>query len=88
MHKKQITNAECRTEFDIWRKGSVRRGTISAGVSEFRSHFVVESPESDHDVELLIRLAKQGCFAEQLVQNAVPLRSTYSVNGRDAQIEL
>lgn len=83
-----ISRAECRTELDIWRTGSVRRGTVSAGVSEFRTHFVIESPESDEEVARVIRLAKRGCFAEQLVQAAVPLRSSYSVNGREALIDL
>ncbi len=88
MTKRQVTSAECRCEFDAWVDGSVLKGTVTSGVREFRTHLVVESPEPDEVIARLIRLAKRGCFAEQLVQTPVPLRSTYLVNGRDFEVDL
>jgi hypothetical protein len=49
---------------------------------------VVDSQEPDEDVLMVIRLAKQGCFAEQMVQTAVPLTSTYVVNGHAVDVAL
>jgi hypothetical protein len=37
-------------------------------------------------IERIVRLAKQGCFAEQMVQTAVPLTSTYILNGVEREI--
>jgi uncharacterized OsmC-like protein len=88
MTKKRVTSAECRCEFDAWVDGSVLKGTVRSGVNEFRTHLIIESPESDEDIARLIRLAKRGCFAEQLVQNPVRLKSTYQVNGREFEVDL
>jgi uncharacterized OsmC-like protein len=88
MMRKTVTRASCRVEFDWYIGGSVLKETVAAGASACRTHFVVDSPESEQDIEKMIRLAKRGCFAEQMVQTAVPLTSTFLVNGRDFVIEL
>jgi len=88
MLKKTIDRAECVVEFDWYLEGSVLRGTVHAGASECRTHFVIDSPESAQDILRIIRLAKRGCFAEQMVQSSVPLASTYVVNGEELQVSL
>lgn len=88
MLKKQLTHAEVRVEMDWFVRGSVLAGTIESGATACRTHFKVESAESDEDIQRIIRLAKKGCFAEQMVQTAVPLQSTFEVNGRIAEIQL
>jgi uncharacterized OsmC-like protein len=86
--KTTITSAECHVEFDWFLSGSVLAGTVQGGASACRTHFVVDSPDPEDEVLRVIRLAKQGCFAEQMVQTAVPLTSTYIVNGRDVAVSL
>jgi uncharacterized OsmC-like protein len=88
MLRKVITRASCRVELDYYLRGSVLRGTVESGCTACRTHFTLDSPESDEDVEKIVRLAKQGCYAEQMVQTAVPLQSTYVLNGRDRAVEL
>jgi uncharacterized OsmC-like protein len=88
MLKKTIDRAECSVEFDWYLEGSVLRGTVEAGATECRTHFVIDSPESRQDIFRIIRLAKRGCFAEQMVQTSVPLVSTYVVNGEELQVSL
>ena len=88
MLKKTIDRAECSVEFDWYLEGSVLRGTVEAGATECRTHFVIDSPESDRDILRIIRLAKHGCFAEQMVQSSVPLVSTFVVNGEELQVSL
>lgn len=88
MTRKRIERAECHCEFDVYQTGSVLQGTVETGVKEFRTHLIIDSPEPDADIERIIRLAKRGCFAEQLVVNSVPLRSSYTVNGAPHEVDL
>jgi hypothetical protein len=88
MLKKTIDRAECTVEFDWFLEGSVLQGTVNAGTTECRTHFLIESPESDEDILTIIRLAKRGCFAESMVQTAVPLLSTYLINGKESHVSL
>ena len=52
-----------------------------------RTHFKVESSEAEEKILNIIRLAKQGCYAEQMVQTAVPLTSTVELNGKNLELE-
>ena len=52
-----------------------------------RTHFKVESSEAEENILNIIRLAKQGCYAEQMVQTAVPLTSTVELNGKNLELE-
>jgi hypothetical protein len=88
MTKTVVTSAKCHCELDVWVDGSVLKGTIHAGVNQFRTHFTIESPEPPDRIQALIRLAKRGCYAEQLVRTAIPLASTYSVNGVEMAMDL
>ena len=88
MLKKAVSRAECRVEFDWYLEGSVLAGTVKGGASACRTRLIVDSPEPEEDVLKVIRLAKQGCFAEQMVHTAVPLTSTYVVNGQAVGVAL
>lgn len=81
MTKTPITSVTCDVEFDGYVDGSVLAGTITSGVDEFRTHLTIESTAEQNAVERIIRLAKRGCYAEQLIRNPVPLTSTYTLNG-------
>lgn len=83
MLKKTIDRAECDVEFDWFLEGSVLAGTVRSGATGCRTRLVVDSPEAEADILRIVQLAKQGCFAEQLVQTAVPLASTVIVNGAE-----
>jgi hypothetical protein len=88
MLKKTIDRAECTVALDWFLEGSVLRGTVNAGATECRSDFIIDSPESDEDILKIVKLAKRGCFAERMVQTAVPLVSTYTINDREIQVAL
>jgi hypothetical protein len=88
MLKKTVNKARVRCEFDFFLDGSVLADTVHSGVTEFRTFLEIDSPESEEDVARLIRTAKRGCYAEQLVQTPVPLVSSYTLNGRPFQVEL
>ena len=87
MKKIGITSAKVHIEFDYYLKGSVMKGTVENGVTEVRSHFEVESDEHCDSVIEVIKLAKRGCFAESLVQTALPIQSTFQFNGEKVRID-
>jgi uncharacterized OsmC-like protein len=88
MLKKQVRSASVKVELDLYLGGSVLAGTVTAGARAIRSHLVIESPEPPAEIERLVRLAKQGCFAEQMLKKATPIVSTYTINGQPATIEV
>lgn len=81
MMKASFKRATVRVDFDYFLGGSVLKGTVRSGCSEVRTHFEVESDEAEEKMLAVIRNAKRGCFAEQMVTAAVPLRSTVALNG-------
>ena len=84
MRKLPISKARVHVEMDYYLSGSVLAGTVTSGVTEVRSEFEVISDAPEEDVAYVIRLAKQGCFAERLVETAVPIKSTLKLNGKEA----
>jgi len=72
---------------DYFLKGSVLKGTVESGCSETRILFRVDTDEPDQErVNMLIRNAKRGCFAESMIRNAVPVKSAVEVNGASRAI--
>jgi hypothetical protein len=86
MTKTKVEHAECRAEFDIVQEGSILRDTAHSAVTGFRTHLSIRSDEPAERIERVIRLAKQLCFAEQLVVSPVPLTSTFTVNGNPFEL--
>ena len=84
MRKIAVKNARVHVEMDYYLAGSVLAGTVNSGVTEVRSEFEVSSDADEEDIAYVIRLAKRGCFAERLVETAVPIRSTLVLNGKEA----
>ena len=84
MRKLSINEARVHVEMDYYLSGSVLAGTVKSGVTEVRSRFEVSSDEPEEEVAYVIRLAKQGCFAERLVETAVPIKSELILNGKEA----
>ena len=81
MMKIEYKSAKVRVEMDYLLSGSVLRGTVKAECLETRTFFEVESDSPEDRVRALIKNAKQGCFAEAMVQAAVPLKSEIKLNG-------
>ena len=86
MTKTTFEKASCRVEFDYFLKGSVLRGDAHSGCRRVRTRFRVESGEPEEKILRVIRLAKRGCYAEQMVRTAVPLESTVELNGKSVEL--
>lgn len=88
MLKKKVAGASVRVEFDLYLGGSVLAGTVSGGATAVRSQLAIESPEPPADIKRLVRLARQGCFAEQMIRKAMPIITTYVINGEESSVEV
>ena len=83
-----ITSAKVHVEMDYYLTGSVLKGTVESGCSEVRTHFEVESGEPEESIREIIRLAKRGCFVENMIRTAVPLKSSIALNGSEIALDL
>ena len=81
MTKIKITKAKVRVAIHWYLTGSVLKGTVDSGCKEVRTHLEVESQDDPEKIRHVIRCAKKGCFAEQMVVKPVPLVSTIKING-------
>ena len=81
MTKTRIEKAKVRVIIQWYLKGSVLKGTVASGCTEVQTHLEVESDDEPDKVRRVVKCAKQGCFAEQMVVKPVPLTSTMTING-------
>ena len=81
MTKTRITKAKVRVLIHWYLTGSVIKGTVDSGCKEVETHLEVESDDEADQVRHVVRLAKKGCFAEQMVVRPVPLTGSIRING-------
>jgi hypothetical protein len=82
MMKLKVTKASCKVRFRKLLGGSVLKGTVFNRWDGVDTHLAIESDEAPEKLAHLIKNAKNGCFAEGLITQAVPLNSTIEVNGK------
>ena len=86
MMKLAVKSASCKVRFRKFLGGSVLKGTVYNRWDGVDTHLAIESDAPADKLAHLIRNAKGGCFAEGLITQAVPLKSTFEVNGRPVEI--
>jgi hypothetical protein len=87
MMKMTVTKASCKVRFRKFLGGSVLKGTVFNRWDCVDTHLAIESDAPAEKLAHLIRNAKNGCFAEGLITQSVPLNSTIEVNGKAFEIE-
>lgn len=86
MTKTRMSKAKVRVLFHWYLTGSVLKGTVDSGCKSVETHLEVESDDDPEKVAQVIRCAKKGCFAEQMVVRPVPLTSSVLINGKLFQL--
>jgi hypothetical protein len=81
MTKTRIARAKVRVLIHWYLEGSVLKGTVDSGCKEVETHLEVDSDDEPERVRNVVRLAKKGCFAEQMVVRPVPLSGSIRING-------
>ena len=87
MMKVKVTHASCKVRFRKFLGGSVLKGTVFNRWDSVDTHLAIESDAPPDKLAHLIRNAKNGCFAEGLITQSVPLNSTIEVNGKPFDVE-
>ena len=87
MMKMKVTKASCKVRFRKFLGGSVLKGTVYNRWDGVDTHLSIDSDEPAEKLAHLIRNAKNGCFAEGLIVQSVPLNSTVEVNGKPFSID-
>lgn len=87
MMKLTIKGASVSVRFRKTLGGSVLKGTVFNKWESVDTHLRVESDEPAERLAHLIKNAKNGCFAESLITEPVPLKSTVEVNGEPFSVE-
>lgn len=82
MTKTRIAKARVKVAIHWYLQGSVIKGTVDSGCKEVQTHLEVESDDDPEKVRHVVRCAKRGCFAEQMIVRPTPLVSTISINGK------
>lgn len=87
MMKLKIRKAKCHVEFDYLLTGSVLKGTVKTTWKGVTTHLEIDSDEPVEKIVALVRNAKGGCFAENLVVQQVPLHSSVSLRGQTIEFK-
>ncbi len=87
MMKLAVKGASVSVRFRKILGGSVLKGTVFNKWEGVDTHLCVESDAPKEKLAHLIKNAKNGCFAEGLITQPVPLHSTVEVNGAPFPIE-
>ena len=87
MMKIDIEKASVKVRFRKLLGGSVLKGTVFNKWQGVDTHLIVESKAPKDKISHLIRNAKNGCFAEGLIVQSVPLTSTIELNGEKLDLE-
>ena len=82
MTKTRIAKARVRVAIHWYLQGSVIKGTVESGCKEVRTDLEIESDDDAQKVRHVVRCAKKGCFAEQMVVRPTPLTSSVKINGQ------
>ncbi len=87
MMKLEVSNAKVSVRFRKILGGSVLKGTVFNKWEGVDTHLTLDSDAPPEKLAHLIKNAKNGCFAEGMIVQPVPLNSTVEVNGAPFPIE-
>ena len=55
--------------------------SIDAGASSVETNFVVESDAEPEVIRAILRNARNGCWARQMIAKPIPFKDTLTLNG-------
>lgn len=87
MMKLKVRKARCHVEFDYLLSGSVLKGTVKTTWKSVTTALELDSDEPLDKIVALVRNAKGGCFAENLVVQQVPLNSSVTLRGQTIEFK-
>lgn len=79
--KVEIGNVKGYIKLNLTMTGSVLAETIDAGASSVETNFVVESDADAEVIRAILRNARNGCWARQMISKPIPFRDSLTLNG-------
>lgn len=79
--KVPLEKVRARVVGRFWSEGSALAGTLQTGCDGFDLELEVESPAPPEEIARLVRLASAGCYVEQALAHATPVRTRVILNG-------
>jgi hypothetical protein len=87
MMKLKVRKGSCHVDLNYILSDSVLKGTVKTTWEGVHTHLDLDSDEPPEKIAALVRNAKGGCFAENLVVQQVPLHSTVSLRGQPIPLD-
>ena len=87
MMKLKVRKARCHVEFDYLLSGSVLKGTVKTTWKSVTTNLEIDSDEPVEKIVALVKNAKGGCFAENLVIQQVSLNSSVTLRGQTIEFK-
>ena len=87
MMKLKVRKARCHVEFDYLLSGSVLKGTVKTTWKGVTTNLEIDSEDPVERIVALVKNAKGGCFAENLVVQQVPLNSSVTLRGQTIEFK-
>ncbi len=87
MMKLKVMKARCHVEFDYLLSGSVLKGTVKTTWKSVTTNLEIDSDEPVEKIVALVKNAKGGCFAENLVIQQVSLNSSVTLRGQTIEFK-
>ena len=79
--KVEISNVKGYIKLNLTMTGSVLAETIDAGASSVETDFIVESDADPEVIKSILRNARRGCWARQMIAKPIPFKDTLTLNG-------
>ncbi|MBM3926605.1 MAG: hypothetical protein FJ320_11625 [SAR202 cluster bacterium] len=86
--KVEIKSVKGWIKLNLTMTGSVLQETIDSGASSIETRFEVESSADAKVVEGILRLARKGCWARQMIEKGTRFDDTLVLNGKDIKLTL
>ena len=83
--KVEIRNVKGYIKLNLTMTGSVLAETIDAGASGIETNFEVESDADPEVIKSILRNARNGCWARQMISKPIPFDDTLTLNGETFQ---
>ena len=86
MTKVSINSVKASIRLNLTMTGSVLAQTIEAGPSSVETRFEIESDEDPERIKAVLRNARHGCWARQMVAKPIPFQDTVVFNGERLEL--
>ena len=80
--KIEIKSVKGHIKLNLTMTGSVLAETIDAGASSVETNFAVESDADPKTIKAILRNARNGCWARQMIAKPIPFDDTLTLNGK------